>query len=204
MLLTFVLVVVGLLPPITAFSQEAELSIELPDRLAALLDDAPKGLDDRALELITGFGSEGGIDADGLALSISVDRAQARAGALRRFFALDLDGNLSVTREELNLATSVLSARSRGRLMAQVERADQDADGALSLEEIQQAGTVAGLRAVSDDEAAERMSLILMDMDSDGFVTLGEVRETLRDAEARAKAKGQGDQPSFALPRDDI
>ena len=154
------------------------MQIALPEELAGALG-APLRLEQQAVELIEGFGEGGQIDAAGLALSIRSERAAARATALRRFLALDLDGDLALSAIETAQATSVLAAKTRGRLMALIAEADLNGDESLSLPELRLAGEAAALRALSEARAAERMALMAFDQDGDGGVSREEVRAVL-------------------------
>lgn len=189
----------ALLLPIAARA-DGDVQIALPEALPEALG-APLRLEQQAVELIEGFGEGGQIDAAGLALSISSERAAARATALRRFLALDLDGDMTLSATEAAEATSVLAAKARGRLMSLIAEADLDGDRALSLPELRLAGEKAALRALSEARAAERMALMAFDQDGDGWLGRDEIRSVLA---AMASAPADPPPPNGAVSRNGI
>lgn len=117
-----------------------DVVIELPEVLADALSSGSKRLEQDVLELIDGFGDGGQIDVAGLALSVATERAAARATAMRRFLALDLDGDRALSLIELRLAgeAAALSAVSEERAAERLALMafDQDRDGWLTREEL--------------------------------------------------------------------
>jgi hypothetical protein len=134
---------------------QAELARN-PDRFGAEVGD-----------LIAGFGQDGALTAQGIEDHIALVRAGARATALRRLIALDLDADGTVTGAELATAQAAAGATARGRLERQVTGADQDGDGRVTAMEAAADAGRAALRALDEDEAAILRALLTLDRDGD-------------------------------------
>lgn len=129
-----------------------------------------------AASLIHGFGGAGGIDQAGVDRFVALERAEARASALRRLQVADLDFDGAVGREEMAVLVAAAAAKSRGRLWALHEAADSDGDASVSADELMVFGRAeAMLRFSALDEAVAR-SVLTFDSDKDGLVTLDEVK----------------------------
>lgn len=156
----------------------------------ARADDAPSPLQDAiarnpdrvetlATDLIAGFGGPDGLTAAGIADHIALERAGARATALRRMLAMDLDADGSVTRAELAVSQRAASATARGRLERQFSAADADGDGRIDPAELAADAEVAALRALDGEEADMLRALLTLDADGDGALTGREVTAAL-------------------------
>jgi hypothetical protein len=162
------LVIVGLLLwPLAAMADETALDSAMqkdPERFAS-----------RVVDLIAGFGSPEGLRPEGIEEHIALERAGARASALRRFQAMDLDFDGAVNRAELAISQRAASAEVRGRLERQFLAADANADDRVDAAELADQGRIAGLRALDEDEAGFLRGLMVLDADGNGALTAAEV-----------------------------
>jgi Ca2+-binding EF-hand superfamily protein len=154
----------------------AQGSPALSERLAKRLRDNPERFVETATGLILGHGTGGGIDAAGVNRFIAVERAAARATALRRYLAADLDDDGTVTADEAAVLVALAAARQRGRLHQAFQRADADGNGRVTPAELRSAGGVAAEAALPEVEAVQWRSLLALDDDGDGRLTLAEVK----------------------------
>jgi len=155
----------------TAQAQESPLDRAMqanPDRFEA-----------RMLDLVAGFGGPDGLTRDGIAAHVALERAAARAGAMRRLLAMDLDADGAVQRDELRVVQQAASAGARGRMERQFAAADADGDGLVSAEEIAADGKAAGLRALGEEEEAQVFATLTLDADGDGALTADELRAAI-------------------------
>jgi hypothetical protein len=170
------LVILGLLVwPLPALAEETALQKALqkdPGRFAG-----------RVADLIAGYGGPDGLRAEGIEAHIALERAAARASALRRFHALDLDADGSVDRDELQVSQRAASAEGRGRLERQFIAADADGNDRIEAAELVEQGRLAGLRALSEEEAAVLRGLMALDADGDGALTGAEVARAVAGLE---------------------
>jgi hypothetical protein len=154
----------------------------LPDALTKAVKANPQRFVEDAAEVIHGFGSPGaepGVDASGIDRAIALARAVARAGALRRLLAADLDADGAVTAAEMAVLAAAAEARDRGPLIALQAEADRDADGTASAPELMAAAQEEALRSYPERKAALLRDLFRFDADKDGRVTLAEVRSAV-------------------------
>ncbi len=170
--------VAGLL---TAGAAQAE-----EDALAEAMSRNPDRFEARAIDLIAGFGGPEGLRADDIETHIALERAGARASALRRFLAMDLDADGGVTRPELAVSQRAASAQGRGRMERQFASADADENSTVDAGEMAAFGTAAGLQALGEAEADLLRSLMQLDADGNGALTAAEV------AAAVARLDGAG------------
>ena len=129
-----------------------------------------------AANLIHGFGGPGGIDAAGVGRFVALERAEARATALRRLAVADLDFDGRVTAEEMGVLASAASAKARGRLWALFETADADSDQVISANEAAVFGRTEAMRAFGPTDEAVARAVLTFDGNADGWVTLDEVK----------------------------
>jgi Ca2+-binding EF-hand superfamily protein len=165
-----------------AWAQEAA-----PSPLEEAMERNPDRMERQALDLIAGFGGPDGLIAAGIEDHIALERAEARASALRRMLAMDLDGDGTVTRAELAVAQRAASATQRGRLERQFTTADADGDGRADPAELMADAEAAALRALDEGEADLLRSLMTLDVDGDGALTGREVATALARAQARTQ-----------------
>jgi hypothetical protein len=148
------------------------------------LEDAMRKDPDRfrvmAEDVIAGFGGPAGLTPAGIEEHVALERATARAGAMRRLLAMDLDNDGSVTRDELGVTLRAASATARGRLERQFTAADMDADNKINAAEMRSEGQAAALRALTDAEAAILRSLMTLDANQDGALAQEELRQALQ------------------------
>ncbi|NUB43340.1 hypothetical protein GEU84_003000 [Fertoebacter nigrum] len=182
-----------------AQDRAAQGSSTLSERLAKRLRDNPERFVETVTGLILGHGTGGGIDAAGIDRFIAVERAAARASALRRLLAADLDDDGTVTAEESAVIVALAAARQRGRLHLGFQRADADGNGRITPSELRRTAQAAAEAALPEAEAAQWRSLLALDADSNGSLTLSEVRDaaqTIQDngetASAMRRARGAG------------
>lgn len=128
-----------------------------------------------AASVITAQGEAGAVGMAGVDRFVAMERAMARAAAMRLQMADgDLDG--VVTEAEMTARLAALAQAQNGRLWAQFQAADGDGDGALSAAELSAFGHAQAFTAFSEmDEALVRM-VLSFDGDGDGMVSLGEVQ----------------------------
>lgn len=157
----------------------ADTAPVLPDPMLRRINAAPDRFLDLAALLIHGFGAAGRVDRAGVERSISLDRAGARASALRRLLAADLDGDGAVGSDEIAVAAGAASATTRARLITTHARADADSDGTVSPAELADHAGAESLRQVSEADAALARAVLACDQDGDGAVTMAEVRRAL-------------------------
>jgi hypothetical protein len=139
----------------------------------------PERFEATMLDLVAGFGGPGGLTRDGIAAHVALERAAARASAMRRLMAMDLNADGEVQRDETLVAQRAASAAARGRMERQFLGADADGDGTVSAAEIAAVGKAAGLRALGSEEEALLQSVLTLDGNGDGALTAGELREAL-------------------------
>lgn len=144
--------------------------------LGSAMQRNPDRFEATMLDLVAGFGGPGGLTREGIAEHVSLERASARASAMRRLLAMDLDGDGAVQRDELQTAQRAASAASRGRLERQFAAADVDTDGKVSADEIATDGKAAALGALGPDEEELLLSILTLDADADGALTAAELR----------------------------
>jgi hypothetical protein len=161
------LMVAGLLASGAARAEE--------DALAEAMSRNPDRFEARAIDLIAGFGGAEGLRADEIETHIALERAGARASALRRFLSMDLDADGSVTRAELAVTQRAASAQGRGRMERQFASADADENSTVDAGELSAFGTAAGLQALGEAEADLLRALMQLDADGNGAVAAAEV-----------------------------
>lgn len=149
------------------------------DPLAEAMEEDPEVLVARLVDLVAGFGGPSGLTADGIEEHIALERAAARASALRKLWAMDLDADGTVTRPELSVSQRAASARARGRLERLFAAADLNRDGRLDAAEMAAEGRAAALAALDENEAALLRASLRLDGDGDDAVTVDEVRAAL-------------------------
>ena len=148
----------------------------LSEAVLKKLSSDPGPFLDLAADLIHGYGGPQGIDAAGVDRFVALERAAARGGALRQLAVGDLDFDGAVTAEELGILAAAASAKMRGRLWAEFEAADADADRLISAEETRIWVRAEGMRRFSAADEAVARAVLTFDADANGFVTLEEVR----------------------------
>lgn len=152
----------------------------LPEATLKRLQKAPERFLTEASALIYGYGSEGHIGPAEIERFIALERAEARASAMRRLLAADLDNDGVIAGAELASLADAASARERGRLRQAHLAADLDGDGAVSAVELREAGQMAALDKLSEADAEVLRGFMACDLDGDGAVSLAEVREVTR------------------------
>lgn len=155
------------------------------DGLGIAMGEDPDRFAEMVIDLIAGFGVAGNLRAEGIEEHIALERAAARASALRRFLAMDLDGDGTVDRAELAVSQRAASASMRGKLERQFKAADRDGSDRIDAGELRAEGQAAALRALGEAEAEALRALITLDADGDGALQIDEVRlATARTDEA--------------------
>lgn len=151
------------------------LAQPLPDALVWLMRDDPARFLEVTADLVAGFGVAGKLSRVGVAEHVALTRAAARATALRRLLAMDLDNDGVVDLVELQVTQRASSAPMRGRLQRQFESADVNDDRRIAADEMRAEALSAAQKALSDAEEAALYGLILLDRDGDQAVTMMEV-----------------------------
>lgn len=148
----------------------------LPEAVLKEVTARPEPFLTLAADLIHGYGQDGAIDAKGVDTFVALERAEARASALRRLQAADLDFDGAVTSDEMAVLAATLSAKARGRQWALLERADLDGNRTVSTDEIAGFGRAEAMRGFSPQKEAIVRAVLTFDSDADGKVTLDEVK----------------------------
>jgi hypothetical protein len=161
------IMVAGVLASGAAFAEE--------DALAKAMSRNPERFEARMIDLIAGFGGPEGLTAEGIETHIALERAGARASALRRFLAMDLDADGSVARAELAVSQHAASAQGRGRMERQFAAADADGNDIVDAGEMAASGTAAGLAALDAGEADFLRAVMQLDADGNGLLQADEV-----------------------------
>ncbi|MFC3087800.1 hypothetical protein [Tabrizicola soli] len=161
------------------FAAQGAFAEDGGDPLAEAMERNPERLAARLVDLVAGFGGPAGLTAAGIEEHIALERAAARASALRRLWAMDLDGDGTVLRAELSVSQRAASARARGRMERQFAAADLNRDGTLDGAEMAAEGQAAALAALDEGEAALLRASLRLDGDGDGALTAVEVRAAL-------------------------
>lgn len=144
--------------------------------LNAAMGDDPDRFAEMVIDLIAGFGVAGKLHAEGIEDHIALERAAARATAMRRLIAMDLDGDGAVDREELSVSQRAASAATRGKLERQFKAVDRDGSERIDPVEMSAEGQAAALRALGEAEAEILRALITLDADGDGALQIDEVQ----------------------------
>jgi Ca2+-binding EF-hand superfamily protein len=147
----------------------------LPEPLVKKVQKNPEAFVDMASGLVAGFGGPGGLGADGIETYIAIERAKARASALRRMLAMDLDDDGAVSATELEVVIKAAGAMQRGRILRSHAAADLDGDGQVEAEEVKADAEAAALRSLTVAEADLARGLLLFDRDGDGRASLAEI-----------------------------
>ncbi len=158
----------------------------LPEKMLKRMKEAPDAFVSDAADLILGFGRDGGIDKAGIGQAIAVERASARAKEMRQLMSADLDGDGLARADEIAVLVQAAPANGRGRVALAFDAADTDRDGGVSASEMAAQVQREGEDAVSPARAAALAALMQLDLDSDGSLTLGEVRDAVKLAEEAA------------------
>lgn len=145
------------------------------DPLAKAMARNPARFETRAIDLIAGFGGPDGLRPADIEAHIALERAGARASGLRRFLAMDLDGDGAVTRAELAVSQRAASSAARGRMERQFAAADADTSGTVDAAELAAFGAAAGHAALDEEEADLLRGLIRLDADGNGALSVAEV-----------------------------
>lgn len=152
------------------------------DPMAEAMARNPERFAARMVDLVAGFAGPDGLTSAGIEEHVALERAGARASAIRRFLAMDLDADGTVTRAELLVVQRAASASGRGRLERSFAAADGDGDGQLVWAEVMAAGAAAAMAALDEGEAQMLRALIRLDADGSGAVTADEVRAAMARA----------------------
>lgn len=161
------------------FAAQGAFAEEAGDPLSQAMQRNPARFETRMIDLIAGFGGPDGLTLAGIDEHVAVERAGARAAALRRMLAMDLDGDGGVTRAELAVAQRASSAKARGRMERQFVGADRDSDGRIDPAEMAAEGQAAALAALDADAAALLRATLRLDADGNGALSAQEVRAAL-------------------------
>lgn len=154
----------------------------MPESLAAQVARDPDGyLDDLAV-LIAGYGRNGAIDGQGLQNFVAMERADARALAMRRLQGADLNGDGAIGGDEMRVKAAASASAARGRLILYFGKADLDRDDLVSVDELQAYANLVALQSVSDEKAANIFAVLGFDLNGDNRVTLDEAKAAIAPA----------------------
>lgn len=131
---------------------------------------------DKASALIYGYGGPKGIDKAGIEQAIALQRADARAAALRKLLLADLDFDGTIDGDEVAKAATTVNVAARGRLWKMHAAADAGGDGTVTADELSAWALAQAMAKVSAADEAEFLAALGFDSDKNGWVTLGELR----------------------------
>lgn len=151
----------------------------MPQALAAQVQRDPTGYLEDVAVLIAGYGRNGAIDALGLQNVVAMERADARAMALRRLQGADLNGDGAIGGDEMRIKAAALASAARGRLIVYFGKADLDRDSTVSADELQTYANLVALQDFSDEKAAKIYAVMGFDQNGDAWVSVAEVRAAL-------------------------
>lgn len=163
------------------FGVGAGFAQALPDEVLQLVQKNPERYVDRAAALIYGYGGDQGIDKAGVARAIALQRADARAAALRKLIAADLNFDGAIDRDEMEQVAAVASASARGKLWKMQQTADADGDGSVAAAELEAFGRAEALRKITAADEAAALSVLNFDADKNGWVDLDEVTQAVAE-----------------------
>ncbi|WP_158623139.1 hypothetical protein [Pseudorhodobacter sp. E13] len=167
------LLVIALVWPLAGFAQSADVSEGLRARILA----KPDRFESVIAGLILGYGNAEGLSAQGVENYLAVERSKVRVREMRRLMLADLDDDGTVTQAELFVVMSAQGASARGSLWQAHSAADKDADGAVTWAELHSQSRAVAARSAADE--ATLRSVMELDFDSDGFVSMQELREAV-------------------------
>lgn len=164
-----------ILLPLLAGLAGPALAQDLSEAALQRLRADPMPFLDLAANVISAQGEAGAIGLAGVDRFVAMERAMARASALRLQMADgDLDG--LVTEDEMAARLAVLSQAQNARLWAQFQAADGNGDGVLDAAELSAFGHAQAFSAFSEMEEALVRMVLDFDADGDGMVSLDEVQ----------------------------
>lgn len=152
----------------------------MPAQTVKRMRSAPDRFVQEAGRLIYGYGTDGGIDAPGLARYVALQRASTRARSLRSFLDADLDNDGAVSGDEIAARADTLAANARGRLRFAHGAADLNRDGSVSWDEMRDLAQIDAMDNMSDQDAAVVLGFMGFDTDMDGTVTIPEVQAMVK------------------------
>lgn len=162
-----------------AFSLVAGGAAAAEDVLSEAIARNPDRFAARAIDLIAGFGGPEGLTGKGIDAFIALERAGARASAMRRFLAMDLDADGAVQRAELVITQQAAGAPARGRMERQFAAADTDGDNTVDAAELAAAGRIAGQDALDEDDVRLLQAILQLDSDGNDAVTAAELASAI-------------------------
>lgn len=148
---------------------------------------------DDVAAMILGYGTDGAIDLVALQNMVAMERADARARAMRRLQGADLDGDGAIDGDEMRIKAASSAAAARGRMIQYFGKADLDGNDQVSVVELQGYANSVALQTFGEDKAANVLALMGFDKNGDGQVTLAEAREIIGLASSR-QVPGKVDQ----------
>ncbi|WP_432447976.1 EF-hand domain-containing protein [Aliiroseovarius marinus] len=166
-----------------AMAQQTSLSSQVvQDMLDALpgpsikrLTKDPARFIEEGTMLILGYGQDGSIGVQGIENYIALKRAKVRAREIRRFDLADLNGDGQITRAELDVLMATERASARGRLLIGFTKSDLNEDGILTDVERRAYGEAKALEEVDEDEEEILKSILKLDQDDDGRLSIPEM-----------------------------
>lgn len=139
--------------------------------------EGPQRFEAFVADLILGYGTVQGINAQGLEEYLAIERAMRRMRELRLMLLADLDGEGTVTQAELFVVMSVQGANARGILWQSLRAADSDFDGNVTFKELRNHARKAADRSAPSD--AEVRAFPELDFDRNGFFPTLELRHAM-------------------------
>jgi Ca2+-binding EF-hand superfamily protein len=175
---------------IWVFGMGAGFAQALPEAVAKRLQKDPSRYQDFASGVILGYGGAKGIDRAGILRFVALRRAEARAAALRRLQAADLDFDGAIRRDEISQVAAAASAPARGRLWKVFELADSDANDSISAVELEAYGRGEAMRRMSQADEDEALAILAFDDDGDGWVGVKDLAAAMAAMVPKAENEG--------------
>lgn len=139
----------------------------------------PEAFMEEAAGLILGYGGRDGLRAAHIEQAIAAELARLRAREMRRLLEADLNGDLAVTRPELNVLLGAASATMRGRLLVWFRAADVNGDHVVSWGEIRAHASRKAQVAMGPHAADAMRAMMTFDLNRDGAVEMSEVLDAM-------------------------
>ncbi len=180
--------------------------LTLPPYLLRQLQQDPQQTIRHLIDAIFKLNAEGYVTQDILETRTQMGQARSLAQTASRAFQFDLNGDLTISADEIAKQEKLLSTREKTELETLLATADSNKDGALSGTEIM-TSYAANMRKRNPREIAMFGDLTLFDRNKDGRVDTREVADQINDwvasgAIQHAKQTPRRSQTQAAAPLD--
>ena len=134
---------------------------------------------EEVMTIAYGYGAKAAVTPAAIATYSAHKRAGARARAIEDLLRVDLNGDMTIDRDEVDAVDLSLSGRQRGLAWTRLRRADTDTDGTVNLDELRAYADLRALRHYSATAAQRTRDLMMLDIDGDGQLTVPEAELAL-------------------------